>query len=85
MRLKKGDKVYCIKSWYGLYYKEDKFYIIDEVTTYDKISHRIGDEDKEATIPCIIISDEYLGRTAFTTVRYRDCYYFYDYFIILCF
>ncbi len=78
--MKSGDKIYCIKSWYGLYYKEHKFYTIDGVTTYDKISHSISNEDKETTIYCIIIRDRY-DTTVFTTERYRDCYYFYDYFI----
>jgi len=80
--MKKGDKILCIKNLGTMFmFQKDNNYIIDETTTYDKISHSIYSE--EENVSCVIINDDRLGRTAFTLTRYRDCFYFYDYFITL--
>lgn len=81
MKLKKGDKVYCINNLGSgtRIHEKGNFYDIDEVVTYDEISH----DDSSPDIPCVIINDNRIGRTAFLLERYRDCYYFYDYFITL--
>ena len=81
MQLKVGDKVYCIKNLGGeiRVIKKDNFYTIEEVTTYDKVSHTSFEKEKDINV--ILIHDKRLGRTAFTMERYNYCFYFYDYFI----
>lgn len=79
--MKKGDNILCIKNFVGTrkFFENGKHYIIDEISDYNKISHEIV----SPKIACAILKDGEHGRTAFLFEKYKNCYYFYDYFIIL--
>lgn len=71
MKLKVSDKLLCKKS----HTLVDKI----EESDYNKISHEIV----SPKIACAILKDGEHGRTAFLFEKYKNCYYFYDYFVIL--